>query len=152
MSIGYPDNASLQRCVYMHALACTCMLHSRLQLTSIKQLQGSFTTHLVCAVHCYSGCPLQSISTMVLSLSLSKPPSLSSFSSSTIPYYPTFSSSYFFLILSVISVSILHPCLSHISPPFSPHLTQALNPLYYSPSPQFNRTLPYRPAAALSKH
>lgn len=104
--------------MFFHVGAYVYMPHSKPQLTSIKQLQGSFATHLVCAVQCYSGCPLQSISTKVPSLFLLKSLSRSSFSFSTIPFYSALSSSYSFLILPVISVSILHPNPSHISTPF----------------------------------
>lgn len=105
--------------------ACVHMLNSRPQLTSIKQLQGSFTTHSVCAAHRYSCCPLQFVSIMVQSLSLLKCPSLSSFTFSSIPSCPARSPSCF-LILSVISVCLIHPSTSPSSSTFPPHVTQSL--------------------------
>lgn len=137
--------------MFFHVGAYVYMPHSKPQLTSIKQLQGSFATHLVCAVHCYSGCPLQSISTKVPSLFLLKSPSHSSFSFSTIPFYSALSSSCSFLILSVISVSILHPNPSHISTPFLSPSNSSSQPSHHPNliSPNFPA---YKPTAVLSKH
>lgn len=102
--------------MFFHVCACVYMLHSRTQLTSTKQLHGSFTTHLICAVQCHSGCPVQSISTMVQSLYLSNSPSVSSFSFSTITSYPILCPSYSFLILCHLGLYTSSLPISHLSP------------------------------------
>lgn len=151
--ICYLENASLQRGV---PFMCMCVLPSMcmcvhapqratvdLHKTAPGKLHNTFgmcctlLQWLSSSIHQHHG---------AVSL-LSKPPLLSSISCSTILTYPTLSPSYSFFIYSC------HPCL-YTSPPRISYIWSFLSSskFYYSASPQFNITLPWRPAAALRKH